>query len=87
MWFYFATGDTDPTSLTISCQDNCDGSTAACNIVRNGVAGRFTPIATTNKIGEPHKCHRQNDIFPIINLPKIIAEKLDKIKVDYTKIF
>ena len=32
----FATGDTDPTFTTISCQDNCDGSTAACNIVRNG---------------------------------------------------
>lgn len=58
-----------------------------CNIVRNGVAGKFTPIATTNKIGEPHKCHRQNDIFPIINLPKIIAEKLNKISIDYTKIF
>ena len=32
----FATGDIDTTNTTVTCQDNCDGSTAACNIIRNG---------------------------------------------------
>ena len=40
----YASTDSDPTSTTVSCQDNCDGSTATCNITRSGIEYVITNI-------------------------------------------
>ena len=40
----FGTGDIDPTDTTVRCTDNCDGSTATCNIIRNHISYNISNI-------------------------------------------
>lgn len=58
-------------------------------IIELGVAGKFTPIASlTRKINET-KCLRQNDLFPIIHLPKELKLRIekDKIPINFQQMF
>ena len=55
-------------------------------VIDNGVVGKFTPISTIVQT-KNHKCIRQSDIFPIINLPKELKERMSQLKINYSTIF
>jgi len=66
----------------------CELYNTMVTIIENGVVGKFTPISThTQYSTKNHRCLRQSDIFPIINLPKELKERLSKIKINYNTIF
>ena len=45
-----ADADTDPMSTTVSCSDNCDGSTATCAITRGGTTYDISTIPYNGSI-------------------------------------